>query len=154
MEKWWMDWKKIDTDKIMRMDKEKEERRVAFIAKETKEAKERARKMAKKWDKFRFKPLKVAILFTIMALATTQVFAWGIYHGKRARVFYNNPWPTSGPFIAGTRYGYPQYNRALRGHLGGYRAYGGGGNMGWYWQQRQVWALEDIADGVKWGDLK
>lgn len=33
---------------------EKEERRQAFIAKETKEAKARAKEMAKKWDKFTY----------------------------------------------------------------------------------------------------
>ena len=52
MEKWWMDGKKIDVDEIARMDEEKEERRVAFMAKETKEAKARARKLAKHWDEF------------------------------------------------------------------------------------------------------
>ena len=92
--------------------------------------------------------MKTLALTLILALATTQASAWGVYRGRQARVFYHNPWPTSGPFIAGTRYGYPQHNRALRGHWGGYRAYGGGGDMWWYWQQRQVWALEDIADGV------
>ena len=97
--------------------------------------------------------MKTLALTLILALSTPQAFAWG-YRGHRARAFYN-PWPSSGPFIAGAGHpSSPQYGRALRGHWGGYRAYGGGGGMGWYWQQRQTWALEGIEAELRWGDLK
>ena len=54
MNKWWMDGKKIDVDEIARIDEEKEERRIAFMARETKEARTRAREKAEYWDKFTY----------------------------------------------------------------------------------------------------
>ena len=134
--------------KYAAMNKERADRHRKFIRQLTNGAKSKALANAKKWQKFRYASMK-AILFTILVFSATQSSAWGVYRGRQARVYYHNPYAASGPHIIGSWHpSSPQYGRALRGHWGGYRAYGGGGDMGWYWNMRQTWALEDIADGV------
>ena len=73
--------------------------------------------------------MKTLLLIAIIILTPTVANAWGVYRGYQARVFYYNPWASSGPFIAGAGHpSSPQYGRGYgwryRGR-GGYVPYGG-----------------------------
>lgn len=91
--------------------------------------------------------MKTLILTLILALSATQAQAWyvenGIYHGKRARVFFYNPWAAGGVRVLGPRY-YGNYrHRPLRGVYGGYTGRGDLPTPGDMLRSRRL--AEDIA---------